>query len=239
VVITGINVGDYDGGDGSKTLSDLLQAVDKVEGIERIRLSSIDPDEVDEKLLETIIYGKHTCHSMHIVLQSGSNFILKRMNRKYTRQIFLESVLKLREASKDFTFTTDIIVGFPGESERDFDETLEVVKAVKFAKVHTFPYSPRERTRAFMYEDKVEKAIIKERKSRLILAAEEAAYLLREEYVGRKMQILTESSNEAGSFGHTSNFLEVMVPDAKQDANQLLEVNIVANTRKGLVGTLA
>ena len=108
-----------------------------------MRISSIDPDEVDDDLMEAVLEGKHTCHSFHLVLQSGSNVILKRMNRKYTRQIFLDAVEKLKKASSDCTFTTDVIVGFPGETESDFQETLDVMREVKFAKVHMFPYSPR------------------------------------------------------------------------------------------------
>ncbi len=142
IVLTGINIGDFDGG-GSSTLAELVRLVDNIDGVERLRISSIDPDEVDDDLLDAVINGKKTCHSMHIVLQSGSNVVLKRMNRKYTRQMFMESIERLQAASPRFTFTTDIIVGFPGETERDFQETLEVMEEVKFAKVHMFPYSDR------------------------------------------------------------------------------------------------
>ncbi|MBS0653149.1 MAG: tRNA (N(6)-L-threonylcarbamoyladenosine(37)-C(2))-methylthiotransferase MtaB, partial [Verrucomicrobia bacterium] len=139
VVLTGINIGDFDGapqeGEKPARLSDLIRAVDAVEGLSRLRVSSIDPDEVDEDLADAILNGKKTCHSMHIVLQSGSNVVLKRMNRKYTREIFLDTVEKLLKASPDFTFTTDIIVGFPGESEVDFQDTLDIMEKVRFAKV--------------------------------------------------------------------------------------------------------
>ena len=91
------------------TLADLVREIDGLPGLERLRVSSIDPDEVNDDLMEAIIHGRHTCPSMHIVLQSGSNVILKRMNRKYTRQVFLETIDKLRKAHPDFTFTTDVI----------------------------------------------------------------------------------------------------------------------------------
>ena len=120
VVLTGINIGDFDGGvaegDRPVRLAELVRLVDRLPGLERLRVSSIDPDEVDDELADAILNGKTTCPSMHIVLQSGSNVILKRMNRKYTRQIFLETIERLREANPDFTFTTDVIVGFPGET---------------------------------------------------------------------------------------------------------------------------
>ncbi len=126
IVLTGINIGDFDGnapeGEKPDRLADLVRAVDAVPGLERLRVSSIDPDEVDADLADAVLNGIHTSHSMHVVLQSGSNVILKRMNRKYTRQIFLDTVDRLKAANPDFTFTTDIIVGFPGETDHDFQD---------------------------------------------------------------------------------------------------------------------
>ncbi|MCH9704020.1 MAG: tRNA (N(6)-L-threonylcarbamoyladenosine(37)-C(2))-methylthiotransferase MtaB [Chlamydiae bacterium] len=225
VVITGINVGDYEY--EGKSLADLMEAVDQVEGLKRLRLSSIDPDEIDDRLLDVIMNGKTTCHSMHIVLQAGSNVVLKRMNRKYTRQMFQESWERLKKADPDFTCTTDIIVGFPGETEADFEETLSMVKEVQFAKVHMFPYSKRERTRAALYDDEVAPQLIAERKQRLLRLAEQVAFDLRQNYVGREMTILTES----GEMGHTENFLPVLL---KGRANELVTVKIAGNSPKGL-----
>ncbi|MCB1149200.1 MAG: tRNA (N(6)-L-threonylcarbamoyladenosine(37)-C(2))-methylthiotransferase MtaB, partial [Chlamydiia bacterium] len=156
IVLTGINIGDFDGGAVKSNLAELTRLVDAVEGVERVRISSIDPDEVDDDLLDAVVNGKKTCQSMHIVLQSGSNVVLKRMNRKYTRQMFLETCERLRTASPDFTFTTDVIVGFPGETEEDHKETLKILEEVRFAKVHMFPYSDRPRTRASLYPNKVD-----------------------------------------------------------------------------------
>lgn len=131
IVLTGINIGDYDGGEGNKhTLTDLVKVVDQIPGVKRIRISSIDPDEVDDDLLQAVVEGKNTCPSMHLVLQSGSNLILKRMNRKYTRQIFFDTVNRLIDAEPNFTFTTDAIIGFPGEQEEDFRDTVEVIEKV-------------------------------------------------------------------------------------------------------------
>ncbi len=243
IVLTGINIGDFDGnrpeGEKPDRLSDLIRAVDKIPGLERLRVSSIDPDEVDENLADAILSGKNTCHSMHIVLQSGSNVVLKRMNRKYTRQIFMETVDKLRAASPDFTFTTDIIVGFPGETELDFQETLDVMEHVKFAKVHMFPYSARPRTRAALYPNKISAEVIKERKQILLRKAEKMAFELRQEFVGRRMKILTESldADRPGEIsGHTENFLEVFVADDHYGPNTILEVDLVQNTPAGFIG---
>lgn len=234
VVITGINVGDFK--EEEKGLADLIAAVDRVEGIERVRLSSIDPDEVDERLMEVILEGKNTCHSLHLVLQSGSNVILKRMNRKYTRQIFFESVEKLSKATPDFTFTTDVIVGFPGETDADFEETLDVMRKVQFAKVHMFPYSPRERTRAAHYPNQVPQEVVQWRKNEVMRLAEEMSFALRERYVGRTMSVLTEHGDLTFLSGHTGNFLPVKIPASEGAANQLLTVTLTANTPEGLVG---
>lgn len=225
IVLTGINIGDYEGG-----LAPLVRAVDRVEGLERIRISSIDPDEVDDELLDAVINGEKTCHSMHIVLQAGSNVTLKRMNRKYTRQEFYRTVERLRAADPDFTFTTDVIVGFPGESDLDFAETLAVMDEVQFAKVHMFPYSDRPRTRAALYPDKVPPELIAERKSELLRRAERGAHALRENFVGRRMGVLLENSEG----GHTDNFLEVQVRGGRP--NEMVEVELIENTPNGLVG---
>lgn len=243
VVLTGINIGDFDGApeglEKPVRLAELVRAVDQIEGIERIRISSIDPDEVDEDLADAVLNSNKTCPSMHIVLQSGSNVILKRMNRKYTRQIFLETVERLKGAHPDFTFTTDIIVGFPGETEGDFNETLQVMQEVKFAKVHMFPYSERKKTRAALYPNKVPQEIIQDRKQKVLRASEKTAFELREKYIGRKMKVLleTESSTSSGCLaGHTDNFLRVLIPSQGLRPNDLIDVELVANGPDALIG---
>ncbi len=242
IVLTGINIGDFDGGaaqgGSAARLSDLVYAVNEIEGVDRIRISSIDPDEVEDDLLEAISSCEKACASMHLVLQSGSNIILHRMNRKYTKQIFFDSVERLRGKNPDFTFTTDVIVGFPGETEEDFAETLDVVESIEFAKVHMFPYSPRPRTRAALYKNPVSKPVITERKSRLLRLSEQVAYRLRERFIGRTMTVLTESKDQE-SFGHTENFLPVYIQSPQPlPPNQLVEVALRENTARGLIGEL-
>ncbi len=244
IVLTGINIGDFDGGvsEGQEKvpLADLVRLVDGLPGLERLRLSSIDPDEVDEDLAEAILEGKNTCPSMHIVLQSGSNVILKRMNRKYTRQIFFETIDFLRSANPDFTFTTDIIVGFPGETESDFADTLEVMQQVKFAKVHMFPYSDRPRTRAALMPHKISPAIMKARKQKVLHLAEQYAFELRQRYLGRRVPVLIEKGEGehrgmAMATGHTPHFLSVSLP-GDFEPNQIISVDLVENTPKGFIG---
>ncbi len=243
IVLTGINVGDFDGGVAEESsqvrLAQLVKIVDVLPGLKRLRISSIDPDEVDDELSEAVLKGCNTSPSMHIVLQSGSNVILKRMNRKYTRQVFLETIDRLRAANPDFTFTTDIIVGFPGETEMDFLETLEIMRHVKFAKVHMFPYSDRDRTRASRMPNKVAQAVMRERKQIVLRLAEQLAFELRDSYVGRRMTVLTESLDPKYPgiiSGHTDNFLPVWIEDGSLVANQLVEVDLVSNDAMGLCG---
>jgi len=234
VVITGINVGDFDGGGN---LADLVRAVDQVEGLHRLRISSIDPDEIDENLADAVLNGKKTCPSMHIVLQAGSNVTLKRMNRKYTRQIFIDTVERMVKQEPDFTVTTDIIVGFPGESEADFTETLDLVRQVRFAKVHMFPYSPRKRTRAALYPNQVPHEVVRKRKQELMRLAEQTGFELRSGFLGRKMEVLLENETKEGLIsGHTANFLRVWVPLENRKPNDLIEVMLIANEPDGLRG---
>ncbi|MDE3055228.1 MAG: tRNA (N(6)-L-threonylcarbamoyladenosine(37)-C(2))-methylthiotransferase MtaB [Verrucomicrobiota bacterium] len=233
IVLTGINVGDFDGGG---RLADLVRAVDQVEGLQRLRISSIDPDEVDGELMGAVLSGRTTCPSMHIVLQSGSNVILKRMNRKYTRQQFLEAVDRLRSARPDFTITTDVIVGFPGETEEDFQETLRLVEEIRFAKVHVFPYSARPRTRAALYPNRVPEETIARRKEELKRVAEESAYQLREQFLNITASLLLEGEDEGCLSGYTPNFLRVFLPKGIGKPGEIVEVRLAANGSEGFSG---
>lgn len=230
IVLTGINIGDFQ--DGEERLADLVRAVDQLDGIERIRISSIDPDEVDDALADAVLLGKNTCPSMHLVLQSGSNVVLKRMNRKYTRQIFLNTVERMRGRNPDFTITTDIIVGFPGESDADFEETLDVAKSVRFAKIHFFPYSPRARTRAALYPGRVPPEVMRKRKSELLRLAEKSAFELRSEFVGRVFPVLLEE----GDNGHTPNFLKVRFLHTSLEKNRIVMAEMIDNSPDALIG---
>lgn len=236
VVITGINVGDFDGGG---RLADLVRAVDRIQGLKRLRISSIDPDEVDEDLADAVLNGKTTCPSMHIVLQAGSNVVLKKMNRKYTKQIFIDTVERLVQKNPDFTVTTDIIVGFPGETEADFEESLDLIRQIQFAKVHMFPFSARKRTRAALYPNPVKEEVIQKRKQELLRLAEKTAFDLRKRFIGRRMQILLENETKPGFLsGHTSNFLKVWVQNKKVKPNDLVEVELIGNEPDGLIGRI-
>lgn len=237
IVLTGINIGDFE--DQGKRLADLVRAVDQIEGLKRLRISSIDPDEIDEDLRDAVLNGRCTCPSMHIVLQSGSNVVLKRMNRKYTRQIFMQTVEELVQLKPDFTLTTDVIVGFPGESDADFADTMDLVGSLPFAKIHMFPYSRRERTRAALYPNQVPPDVMNQRKQALLRLAEQRGFALRNQFVGRTMSVLLEQSEEARPgflSGHTENFLRVWVRSGSYKPNDLIDVELVANEPDGLIG---
>lgn len=240
IVLTGINIGDFDGkGEGS--LADLIRALDSLPRLKRLRISSIDPDEVSEDLLSAVLEGKNTCPSMHIVLQSGSNFILKRMNRKYTQQMFLDTAERVCAANPSFTITTDVLVGFPGESETDFQESVSVVKKVGFARVHMFPYSARPGTRAASYPNPVSKAVLQKRKKHLLAIAEQVALEKRESFVGKTMFVLLEKRVGDYWAGYSENFLWVFVDRGSFEGsiNELVQVTIKKNSRAGLYGVVA
>lgn len=239
VVLTGINIGDFDGGNSKNPirLAHLVRQVDEIPGLERIRISSIDPDEIEEDLLKAVVEGKKTCPSMHIVLQAGSNITLKRMRRKYTRSDFLNAIARLRRARPDFTFTTDVIVGFPGESEDDFQETLSLIREVRFAKVHMFPYSDRPKTRASRMPNKVSRDVIDVRRHTLLKLADQMAYDLRETYIGRIVDVLIEGEEKMGlMMGHTNHFLPVLLPKQGLRSNDLIRVECLSNSPDGLIG---
>ncbi len=239
VVLTGINIGDFDGGlEGKHTLSDLVRHVDGIEGLSRIRISSIDPDEVDDLLLKAVMNGKKTCHSMHIVLQSGSNSVLKRMRRKYTRQDFLETIKRLRQADPEFSFTTDVIVGFPGETEAEWEETCQLVEEVEFAKVHVFPFSVRPKTRAARMPDQVAMEVINRRKKALLQLADQVAFRYRERFVGKRVDVLLEDlDKEKEHFvGHTPYFLPVLVPKFGRRSNTIVPAECMKNLPSALLG---
>lgn len=227
IVLTGVNVGDYEA-DGNQ-LADLVRAIDALDGLDRLRISSIDPNHLDEKLMDAILKGRHTCSHLHMVLQSGSDAILKRMNRKYTRGQFLNIVERFVQTKSDFTFTTDIIVGFPGESESDFEQTLDVVRQVKFAKVHLFPYSVRSQTKAASFPDQIPAPIIQQRKERLQQVADQMAFEWRQRFLNRTEEVLLEEGDDVFLFGHTNHFISVQVLRGQNRPNELVFVELLKN----------
>ena len=154
-------------------LIDLLEKINKIEGIERIRLGSIEPLLINEEFMKRLIKLEKVCHHFHLSLQSGCDETLKRMNRRYTTQQFRNIVECLRKYYEDVILTTDIIVGFPGETEEEFNETYEFLKEIKFYKMHIFKYSPRKGTKAAQMKQQIDGAKKEERSHKLIELSDE------------------------------------------------------------------
>lgn len=209
IVLTGISVNSY-GKDlkNGHTLKDVIKEVCKVDGVERVRLSSIDPGAFDDEFIELIRNEKKMCRHFHISLQSGSSTVLKRMNRKYTADEYLDTLQKIRLAMPDAGITTDIICGFPEETEEEVKETTEFVKKARFLKVHVFPYSERSGTVAARMPQ-IERSIREKRATELISVCEKIASEVEEEFVGQTARVLFEQTRNGIADGLSGNYLRV------------------------------
>ena len=200
VMLLGQNVNSYGKTlDDPVSFSELLKEVEKVEGIERIRFMTSHPKDLSDELIETMRTSKKICNHFHLPMQSGSDRILKVMNRHYTKEQYLEIVRKLREAVPDISITTDIIVGFPGETEDDFEETLDVVRKVRFDSAFTFIYSPRTGTPAAKMEDQVPEDVVKARFDRLLTLVQSIGQEVSGRDVGKVLPVLVEEVNHQDS----------------------------------------
>lgn len=218
IVLTGINTALYGTEDGADcSLSELLTAIDEMEAPDeagfRIRLSSLEPTVVDKDNVEEIIRHNRLCRHLHLSAQNGSNAVLKAMNRHYDRAEYLEIVKALREFDPDFGITTDIIVGFPGETEEDFRDTLDIVKEARFGKTHVFRYSPRRGTAGAKLGDAVPETVKKERAGILEAAADEVARGFRESVLGSEHVVLVEQEEDGFMTGYTGNYIKVYISD--------------------------
>ena len=213
IVLTGISVNSY-GKDlkNGYTLKDVIREVCKVDGIRRVRLSSIDPGAFDDEFIELVANEKKMCRHFHISLQSGSTTVLRRMNRKYTAESYLETLDRIREAMPDAGITTDIICGFPEESEKEVRETLEFVQKAQFLKVHVFPYSERSGTAAALMPQ-IDRHIREERAQELIAVCEKIAKNVEDSFIGKEVKVLFEQCRKGVSDGLAENYLRVFVKD--------------------------
>lgn len=220
VILTGIDISSY-GFDlyESYNFSDLLEDIlTNVRDLYRIRISSIEESNIDSKFLELLKKYDNIASHLHIPLQSGSKGILLAMRRKYNIKEFIEKVDIIRSIRPDISFTTDIIVGFPGESEENFNETYEVAKRIGFNKIHAFPFSPREGTLAYKMENQIDPKIKDERVKKLLELSDELSKEYNSRFNGEKMEFLMESDKEGVFIGHSSNFLEIKI-ESKEDLN--------------------
>ena len=228
IVLTGIHIASY-GKDFNEEyeLVDLLEDLNKIEGIERIRLGSLEPTIITEEFVERLIKLDKICNHFHLSLQSGCDETLKRMNRKYTTKEFREVVKRLRDNIKDVNLTTDIIVGFPGETEEEFNTTYEFLKEIKFYKMHIFKYSKRDGTIAATMPNQIDGNIAEQRSKKLIELSERNQKEYEKKYAGKEVEVLFEEKQGEYWVGHTTNYMLV-----KYKSNQNLENKILSCTFK-------
>lgn len=207
IVLTGIDTGGYES--NGKDLTDLIHEMSKVKGIERIRQSSIEITQINDKFINELKNNNKICDHIHIPLQSGSDSILKLMNRKYDLKYFFDKIDMIRSVRPDISITTDVIVGFPGETEEMFLETIQTCKKINFSKIHAFPYSERKGTKASMMDGKVPESVKHERVKKLLELSDSLEKSYYDKFKGKKLDVLIEEVSESGSKGHTSNYLMV------------------------------
>ncbi|MBQ5994505.1 MAG: tRNA (N(6)-L-threonylcarbamoyladenosine(37)-C(2))-methylthiotransferase MtaB [Clostridia bacterium] len=211
IVLVGINLSAY-GKDSGEKFSDAVAAACIPEGIKRVRLGSLEPDHITDEVINALAKLPKLCPQFHISLQSGCDKTLKRMNRHYTADEYYELCKKLRSVFADCTLTTDIMVGFSGESEEDFLQTVEFAKKVGFEKIHIFPYSVREGTRAAELPDRLPRAVKEERAAFLNKTAVEIRKTFLENQVSKTVEIIPESKHRSGYiFGYTPNYTPVLI----------------------------
>lgn len=207
IVLTGIHTGHYMS--NNHDLTDLINELSKIDDLLRIRISSIEITELNDKFLEMLKINKKVCNHLHIPLQAGSDEILKRMNRKYDLAYYEEKINKIRSIRPDISITTDIIVGFPYETDELFCETLEFSKKMNFSKIHVFPYSIRVGTAAASMPNQVDEVTKKVRVKKLMALSKKQEKEYYEKFKGKELDILVEECDNNVSIGHTSNYLMV------------------------------
>ncbi|OQX53827.1 MAG: hypothetical protein B5M48_02380 [Candidatus Omnitrophica bacterium 4484_213] len=250
IILSGVNLGAY-GKDIGMNLIDLIEELEKIKGIERIRLSSLNPEDVTQDLIAKFRDSQKLCPHLHISLQSGDDAVLKRMNRPYTSSDFLNLIERIRKIDPLFSFTTDILIGFPGEGEREFLNTLKLVKKVEFTRTHIFSYSPREGTKAASFPQMVCSAEIKRRLNLLKEITAESSYNYRRRFlnqdagpvrnrtpkvsVGHRRQsffssvkVLVEDKKDKNGYlkGYTERYVKVLLKGSNKLKNKIISVKI-------------
>ena len=225
VVITGIHIASY-GKDFKEdyALINLLEEINQIKGIERIRLGSIEPLLITEEFVNRLKKLEKICHQFHLSLQSGCDETLKRMNRRYTTEQFQEITKLLRKNFKDSILTTDIIVGFPGETDEEFNKTYSFLEQIKFYKMHVFKYSPRKGTKAAMMPNQIEGNKKEERSRKLISLSNKNQKEYNKSYVGKELEILFEEEKNGFYQGHTKNYILAHYKTTQNLENKMIKL---------------
>lgn len=231
VMLLGQNVNSYGKNlENPMTFAELLKEIEKIEGLERIRFMTSHPKDLSDELIEVMKHSKKICKHLHLPLQSGSSRILKEMNRRYDKEHYLELVDIIRAAVPDIALTTDIIVGFPGETEEDFEETMDVVRKVRYDSAFTFIYSKRTGTPAAAKEEQVPEDVVKERFDRLLKEVQTIASEKAGAYTGQTLPVLVEEKNEQDVSlvtGRLSNNSVVHFPGTEDLIGKIVDVKLV------------
>ena len=225
VVLTGIHTGSF-GVDLDTDFADLLDKLVKIDGLDRLRISSIETTELNDKVLNVLKNSKVLVDHLHIPIQAGSNEILKAMNRKYDLEFFFNKIKEIRSIRPEISISTDVIVGFPGETEELFETTIDTCKKLEFSKLHVFPYSERKGTASSRMDNKVERGVVKDRARRLIEVSHELENNYMNKFINREVEVLIEEVKDGYSYGHTGNYLYVKIK-GEYPHNEYKKVRII------------
>ncbi|MCF6466520.1 tRNA (N(6)-L-threonylcarbamoyladenosine(37)-C(2))-methylthiotransferase MtaB [Clostridium sp. Cult2] len=238
IILTGIHVTSYGKDLNDLRLIDVIEEISKIDGIERIRLSSIEPTFIDEEFMQRAVNTKKLCDHFHLSLQSGSDTVLKRMNRKYTSEEFKGIVNIIRDYMPNAGITTDIIVGFPGETQEEFEETYNFVKNIGFSRIHVFKYSPRKGTPASKFKNQIHGSIKHQRSENLILLGDELMKAFNEKHIGKTIYVLFEEGENGFVEGYTTNYIRVKVESEDEMQGKILPVKIIGKENDILIGKI-
>ncbi|MDB5083861.1 MAG: tRNA ((6)-L-threonylcarbamoyladenosine(37)-C(2))-methylthiotransferase MtaB [Bacilli bacterium] len=238
IVLTGIHTGGYGDDLENYSLAQLLLDLEQVEGLQRIRISSIEASEIDEQMMHVLGASHKVCRHLHIPLQSGSNAILDRMNRKYTVEQFAAKLRRLREVLPELAITSDVIVGFPGETDQDFFSTYQFIQEQQFADLHVFPYSKRTGTPAAKYQDQVPEDVKAGRVAKLIDLAQQLQTAYSQNFVGRVLEVIPEDLDEQGRLvGYSDNYIKVAFRAGPDCSGEICAVTLTEAGPEVSIGT--
>jgi threonylcarbamoyladenosine tRNA methylthiotransferase MtaB len=231
IVLTGIHTGGYGEDLENYKLADLLWDLDKIEGLKRIRISSIEASQIDDRIIEVLNASEKMCRHLHIPLQAGDDAVLKRMRRKYTTAEFKEKIMQLHEAMPNVAITTDVIVGFPGETDEQFENGYRFIEELKIYQLHVFPYSKRNGTPAARMPDQVPEEVKHERVRRLIELSNRLTVEYAQKFVGDVLEVIPERPYKedptSGLYmGYSDNYLQVVFPATEDMVGKVCRVRI-------------
>lgn len=229
IVLTGIHTGNYGSEFDNYDFADLLNEIVKIKKLSRIRISSIEITELNDRVLEIIKNNNVLVDHLHIPLQSGSDEILKLMNRKYDTKYFIEKINKIRKIRPDISITTDVIVGFPNETDKNFNETIETIKKVDFSKLHVFPYSKREDTKAATMEGQIKEEVKKQRVMELLKLSKELENKYMNKFIGKTLTFIPEVYKDGYLIGHTGNYLLIKLKGCEELLHKEVSVKLMEN----------